>query len=144
MKINLKSGIAELLFGMKESDVKKLYGEPERQFKDEDKNVIYLYNSRKLRLTFYSDEDFRLGYIIGSHPELELAGSRIINNKWAQVFAALNDDKKLIKFEKETQDTVDLYFNEANWIIFHVEFDDIIKVELGAIINDKDEFAWKF
>ncbi|MBK8600483.1 MAG: hypothetical protein IPN80_07910 [Flavobacterium sp.] len=71
MQVKLKFGIDQLLFGMKQADVKKLYGEPEH-FKDEDKNVILVYNQLQLRLTFYDDEDLRLGYIISSNPSLTI------------------------------------------------------------------------
>ncbi|OYQ38071.1 hypothetical protein CHU92_06745 [Flavobacterium cyanobacteriorum] len=143
MKINLKSGVGELLFGMKEKDVQAVYGQPDSVYKDEDKNIIYIYNALKLRLTFYHDEDFRLGYIISSNPALEFAGQKIIGQKWPDVekFAA---DNKIRDFVKENFDASDNYFNEDNWIIFQVEFDEVIKVELGAIINNKDEFEWKF
>ena len=143
MKINLKSGIGELLFGMKEKDVKALYGEPSKQFKDEDKNTVYVYNDKKLRLTFYQDEDFRLGYVVCSHPDLEIAGHKVIGAKWDVLSTAVKD-KGIASFEKESFDTVDNYFNESNWIIFQVEFDEVVKIELGAIINNKDEFDWKF
>lgn len=143
MVINLKSGVDKLLFGMKEKDVKALYGEPGRQFKDEDENIIYVYNDKKLRLTFYQDEDFRLGYIIVAHPGAELFSSKIIGQKWDKV-AALVKDKGIVSFEKESFDTIDNHFNEANWVIFQVEYEEVVKVELGAIINNKDEFDWKF
>lgn len=142
MKINLKTGIGELLFGMKEKDVKALYGEPSRQYKDDDKNIIYLYNDKKLRLTFYQDEDMRLGYIISSNPELDLNG-KIIGESWADVSVRIKE-KGVSAFEKEPFDMADNYFNETNWIIFQVEFDEVVKVELGAIINKDDEFDWKF
>jgi hypothetical protein len=143
MKIKLKSGIGELLFGMKEKDVKALYGEPSRQFKDEEKNTIYLYNDKKLRLTFYADEDLRLGYIIASGTDLELSSEKVIGQKWDAL------EPKLIaggikEFEKETFDATENNFNEANWVIFQVEFNEVIRVELGATINNKDEFDWKF
>ncbi|MCO6146614.1 hypothetical protein [Flavobacterium sp. NRK1] len=143
MKINLKSGAGELLFGMKEKDVKAVYGEPDRQFKDDDKNIIYLYNDKKLRLTFYQDEDFRLGYIIISNPSSELFGSKIIGEAWEKIEDLCNQNG-IKDFEKESFDTVDNYFNEDNWIIFNVEYDEVIKIELGAIINRDDEFDWKF
>jgi len=143
MVINLKSGIDQLLFGMKEKDVRALCGEPDRQFRDEDKNIIYLYNDKKLRLTFYQDEDYRLGYIITSHPEAELFSAKVIGEKWDKV-SALAKDKGLASFEKESFDTIDNYFNEADWVIFQVEFNEVVKVEVGAIINNKDEFDWKF
>lgn len=143
MKINLRSGIGELLFGMKEKDVKALYGEPDRSYKDEDKNVIYLYNDKKLRLTFYQDEEFRLGYIIGAHPELELFSAKVVGEKWVALEERLRNNR-IAGLENETIDASETYFNEANWIIFQVEFGEVTKVELGAIINAKDEFDWKF
>jgi mRNA-degrading endonuclease HigB of HigAB toxin-antitoxin module len=143
MKISLKSGAGELLFGMKEKDVKALYGEPDRNFKDEDKNVIYLYNDKKLRLTFYQDEDFRLGYIITSNPQAELFGKKVIGEKWENLTAHLSENK-LKAFEKDVFDGMDNQFNEDNWVIFQVEFGEVMRVEIGAIINAKDEFDWKF
>ena len=59
MTINLKNGIDNLLFGMKQKDVEAILGKPNKQFLDDDKNVIYLYNKEKLRLTFYEDENLR-------------------------------------------------------------------------------------
>lgn len=143
MKINLKSGIAELLFGMKEKDVTALYGAPSRTYKDEDGNIIYLYNDKKLRLTFYADEDFRLGYLISSNPDLELKGNKILGQSWATLVPVLNQSG-LKAFESEHFDSVENQFNEDNWIILQVEFGEVIRVELGAIINAKDEFDWKF
>ncbi|MEL1242971.1 hypothetical protein AAEO56_01745 [Flavobacterium sp. DGU11] len=143
MKINLKNGIDGLLFGMKEKDVKALYGEPDRKYKDEDANVIYVYNDKKLRLTFYQDEEFRLGYLITSNPNAELFSGKVIGEKWEQVEKQL-EGKGIKSFEKENFDTVDNHFNEANWVIFQTEFGEVVKIEMGATINAKDEFDWKF
>jgi len=143
MKINLKSGIADLKFGMKEKDVKALYGEPSHQFKDDENNTIYLYNDKKLRLTFYADEDVKLGYIIATHPDLELFSTKVINHKWAPLKTILLD-KGIKSFENETFDSEEHFFNEDNWVIFRVEFGEVIRIEVGAAINNKDEFDWKF
>lgn len=143
MKINLRSGIGQLVFGMKEKDVKAIYGEPNRQFKDDDKNTIYLYDKEKIRLTFYADEDFKLGYLIAAHPDIELFSVKVLGQNWDNLKNTL-EDKGVKGFEKETYDSEDNYFNEANWAIFRVEFGEVIRVELGATINSKDEFDWKF
>lgn len=143
MVINLKTGVDTMLFGMKEQDVKGLYGEPDKQFKDDDKNVIYLYNDKKLRLTFYQDEGYKLGYIIVSHPDSRLFNKAVIGEKWSEMQGFLKENK-LSSFENESFDTVDNYFNEDNWVIFQVEYNEIIRVEIGATINSKDEFDWKF
>jgi hypothetical protein len=140
MIINLKNGIDKLLFGMKQKDVEAVLGNPNKQFKDDDENVIYLYNDQKLRLTFYEDEDFRLGYMISSNPDATVLNQVVIGKN-------INDVKSILPFstwEIEEFDSTENHFNESNWLILQSEFDIIIRVEVGAIINDNDEFEWKF
>ncbi|WP_396168797.1 hypothetical protein [Flavobacterium sp.] len=143
MKINLKNGIDKLLFGMKQNDVTALYGKPNRNYKDEDENVIFAYNALKMRLTFYKDEEFKLGYIVASSTALELFGNKIIGK---EINAAKKElaTKGITKFTQEEFDTFENYFNEDNWIILQTEFEEVVKFEIGAIINAKDEFEWKF
>ena len=143
MKINLKSGIEQLLFGMKQNDVTTIYGKPDRNYKDEDDNVILVYNKLKMRLTFYQEEDLRLGYIVASSTKLELFGNLIIDKPIASVKKELAA-KGITKFTQEEFDTFENYFNEENWFILQTEFEEVVKFEIGAIINQKDEFDWKF
>ncbi len=140
MKINPKNGIDQLLFGMKQNHVEALLGKPNKQFDDEDQNVIYLYNSEKLRLTFYEDENFRLGYIISSNSNASILDTLVIGKKIEEI-------KKELPFklwEVEDFDSTENHFNESNWLILQSEFGVVIRVEIGAIINDNDEFEWKF
>jgi len=143
MKINLKNGIDKLLFGMKQNDVIALYGKPNRNYKDEDDNLIFAYNAQKMRLTFYQEEDLKLGYIVASSFNLELLGNTIIGKKISEVKKDLAA-KGIAKFTQEDFDTFENYFNEDNWFILQTEFDEVVKFEIGAIINAKDEFDWKF
>jgi hypothetical protein len=140
MIINLKNGIDALLFGMKQKEVEALYGKPNKQFNDEDGNVIYLYNTIKLRLTFYEDEAFRLGYMITSNSDSLLLGKKIIGTKVEE----LKRELPFKSWEIEDFDSTENHFNESNWLILQSEFGLVVKVEIGAIINDKDEFDWKF
>ncbi len=140
MKINPKNGVDQLLFGMKQKDVISLYGLPNKQFKDEEDNVIFLYNDQQWRLTFYSDEAFRLGYIITSNPKAVLLENTVIGKKVTEVINVL----PFKSWEEEEFDSTLNHFNESNWVILETEFEIVIRVEIGAIINDKDEFDWKF
>ena len=81
MKINLKIGIEKLIFGMKQTDVTAIYGKPDRNYKDEDDNIIFAYNAQKMRLTFYKEEEFKLGYIVASSSDLDLFGNKVIGRK---------------------------------------------------------------
>lgn len=140
MKLNPKNGIDKLLFGMLQKDVESLYGNPDKNFKDDDDNVIYLYNKEKFRLTFYKDEKFKLGYIITSNEETTLINNKIIG-------ANINILKLELPFktwEQEDFDSTENHFNESNWLLLQSEYNCVIRVEIGAIINDKDEFDFKF
>ncbi|TRX37467.1 hypothetical protein FNW52_05760 [Flavobacterium sp. ZT3R18] len=143
MKINPKIGIDKLIFGMKQNDVIAIYGKPNRNYKDEDDNVIFAYNALKIRLTFYKEEELKLGYLVASSPDLELFGNKVINRKITDVKKDLAQ-KGITKFTQEEFDTFENYFNEEHWIILQTEFEEVVKFEIGAIINDKDEFDWKF
>jgi hypothetical protein len=141
MEIKLKHGIGQLVFGMKPKDVVGILGLPNKQFLDEDENKIYQYNHEKLHLTFYEDEDFRLGYIVSASQNLKLFDKKIIHQNISEIKKSL--ELASLKFVLEDFDTFEHYFNDDNWLILSVEFDEITKVEIGAIIKD-DEFVWKF
>lgn len=140
MKINPKNGIDQLVFGMKQSDVVALYGNPDKQFEDDDSNVIFLYNDKKMRLTFYEDENFRLGYLITSNPDSVLLDQKIIGRNVEEVKSQL----PFKSWETESFDSTENHFNESNWLILQSEYGIIIRIEIGAIFNDNDEFDWKF
>jgi len=143
MKITPKFGIGQLLFGMKQKDVEGIYGKPDKNFKDEDQNILYVYNSEKIRLTFYEDEDFKLGYMISANPELSLFDQKVLGRKPEDLKEELQQ-KGFKTWEQEDFDMAENHFNEANWLILQSEFGVVSKVEIGAIINDKDELDWKF
>jgi hypothetical protein len=142
MKINLKNGIDKLLFGMLQKDVVAIYGKPTKSYKDEEENVIFLYNEQKFRLTFYVEEGLKLGYIVSSNENMTLADQKIIG-KSTDDFKKDLALKGVAKWDEESFDTYENYFNEEYWMIVQTEFGFAVKVELGAIIV-KDEFEWKF
>ena len=144
MEIKLKYGIDNLLFGMKEQDVTKILGKPDSSYKDEDENVVFVYNSRKLRLTFYKEEDYRLGYMTTSNPIIKLFTTTLIGKNWSEVYPIL-EKNKIKSFESDTAEGIVSYFNEENWLFFHVDYNEIVKIELGAVFKEKeDDFDWKF
>jgi hypothetical protein len=144
MEIKLKYGIDNLLFGMKEQDVIKILGKPDSSYKDEDENIVFIYNSRKLRLTFYKEEDFRLGYMTTSNSMVKLFNSSLIGKNWSEVYPIL-EKNKVKYFESDTTEGILSYFNEENWLFFHLDYNEIVKIEIGAVFKEKeDDFDWKF
>ena len=140
MKVNPKNGIDQLLFGMQQKDVIAIYGSPDKEFEDEEQNVIFLYNKLQLRLTFYQDEAMKLGYMITSNPEVTLLDKKVIGLE----VETIKKELPFKSWEEEDFDSTENHFNESNWLVLQSEFGKIIRLEIGAIINDNDEFEWKF
>lgn len=143
MEVKLKYGIGQLLFGMKQKDVEAIYGKPNKQYEDEEENIVYVYNDHKMRLTFYEEEELRLGYITSTNNELQLFETKIIGQPWSEVQNVLRNNK-LSDFETEVVDGTENYFFEDNWLFVNVDYDLVFKIELGAVFNNQDEFDWKF
>ena len=128
---------------MKEQDVTKILGKPDTQYKDEEENVVFMYNARKLRLIFYKEEAFKLGYLTTTNPIVKLFNTSLIGKNWSDVFPVL-EKHKVKSFETDTVEGMMSYFNEENWLFVHVDYNEIVKIEVGAVFSDKDEFDWKF
>lgn len=143
MKVKLKFGIGQLLFGMKQKDVEAIYGKPTKDYIDDEANIVYVYNEHKLRLTFYDEEELKLGYITSTNDSLEMFDSKIIGKPWNDVKTLLKANK-LGDFETEVVDGTENYFFEDYWLFLNVDYDLVYRVEIGAVFNSKDEFDWKF
>lgn len=145
MQLNLilKTGIADLKFGMIQNAVEALLGQPDLVFNDDDENIIWLYNVHKLRLTFYADEDFKLGYVVCSHPDMTIFNEKIYQKPVDEVLA-LFKKQGITNWEEEKLDAVFIYFNEDHWVVLQIEFGELSRIELGVVQKNLDEFDWQY
>ena len=79
-------------------------------------------------------------YIACSNPEATILGNKVIGKNIDSIKA----DLPFKTWSVEDFDSFENHFNESNWLILQSEFDEIVRVEIGAIIKDNDEFDWKF
>ncbi|MFY7810612.1 MAG: hypothetical protein ACOVQ2_02665 [Flavobacterium sp.] len=141
MEIKPTLGIAELIFGMKPKDVENLWGKPNENFKDEDENIIYIYNERLARLTFYHEEENKLSLILCSNPALTYQNKKVMHE---QETKAVTNFSNLKNWTKDQEDITTIYFNEDNWLYLQMEFGYVTKIEMGVVTKNIDEFDWKF
>jgi hypothetical protein len=143
MEIKPEIGIGELKFGIKLADVEKILGkadsvEPE---KDDEHRIIVVYNKQRLRLTFYENENNKLGYIISSNPNLNYNGINIINSNIDfiknEVF-----NKIISNWEIEDYDSFISHFEEKYWLTLHSEFETVTTLELGVPYKNEEEYNW--
>ena len=76
-------GLGPLVLGMSRDQVRVLMGEPEREETDDDPDdqtttVSWLYRSGHIEADFSSDDDYRLGTITVSDPDVVLRGASLI------------------------------------------------------------------
>ncbi|BCY28583.1 hypothetical protein [Flavobacterium okayamense] len=143
MEAKLKFGLDQLLYGMKQNNVEQIYGKADFQFFDEDENVVLVYNKLKAKLTFYADEDFKLGYITTSNTELTFFGTTVLGKSKNEVLELFKANK-IEKWEIEIVEGEEMLFNEDNWVFLYFDYNQLIKIEIGAVFNNQDEFDWKF
>ena len=143
MEAKLKFGLDQLLYGMKQNNVEQIYGKADFQFFDEDENVVLVYYKLKVKLTFYADEDFKLGYITTSNAELTFFGTTVLGKSKSEVLELFKANK-IEKWETEIVEGEEMLFNEDHWIFLYFDYNELIKIEIGAVFNNQDEFDWKF
>ncbi len=143
MILKLKEGFDNVLFGCSMDFIEKKIGKPDKIYEDEEENKKYQYNKQKLTLTFYKEAGFRLAYIQTSNEKMEILGKKIIGE---DIDAVLDffESKNIEDFKYEDYDSFETYTNEDNWLVLNVEYGVVDEVEIGVIINDNDEYEWKY
>lgn len=142
MKLIPRIGIDNLTFGMTQLEVIEILGKPDRVFEmEEDKNQLIMeWNKKLLRLTFYKDENEKLGYLRTLNPQLKYNGQEIINSNTETVKNEIFNELK--DWEVDKYDFLTVHFNEKYWLSLNCEYGIVTDIEMGVPINDDDEYDW--
>ena len=137
-------GIDQIEFGMKQPEVEDLLGHPQATFVEDDDpdRLVLQYNRFKTRLTFYGEEEGRLGYIRCADPALTYTGSALIGqsvNAVMQLFEQVDDDE----WDVESHQFFDSYFCERLWLVLNVEYGEVTDVEIGVPFKNEEQYDWK-
>ena len=143
MEIKPEIGIGELKFGMKLSDVINILGNPdsEKAEKDTEHRIIVVFNKHRLRLTFYENENNRLGYIISSNTNLTYKGVEIMNSNIEFIKNEVFNDI-ISEWEIEDFGSFISHFEEKYWITLHSEFETVTTFEIGVPYKNEEEYKW--
>lgn len=144
MEIKIGIGIGELTFGMLKPEVEKLMGKPDKAALDQDDDeveVIWQFNSLKSRISFYSSEEGRLGYIRCSSTDLVYKNNSIIGEKIETVLNLFDMDVTKA-WEIEEYDSFVVYFNDLYWLSINCEYEVVTHFEIGVPFLNDDEYNW--
>jgi hypothetical protein len=136
-------GLGELSFGMLPATVEQKLGKPDRIFvpEDDEDEFIYQYNGLQMMLTFYKQENDRLGYIRSSNPAITYNGVLLLNQPVKDIMNGAMKDIKNWQIEK--YDFFDTYLNEKDWLVLNVEYERISDLEMGVPVEGDNLYLWK-
>ena len=136
-------GIDQIQFGMNQDEIVSILGIPDKNKIDSDNEnqIILEFNSLKLRLTLYKDEQKRLGYISTTNPDIEFKGKKIIDKNIDAVINNVFNDLE-IEWKIDEYDFWETYSDYKYWITLNVEFKKVNGVELGVSIDENDNYVW--
>ena len=143
MELILEKGIDKIKFGMTRPEVEKILGIADRIRinKDDGDKLVLDYNTLRLRLVFYPDENNRLGYIETSNYDLFYNNYKILNSNIdfakKEIFGDVIND-----WETEEYYSFSTYFNQRFWLTLHVEFEKINHIELGVPFKNEQDYKW--
>ncbi len=142
MELKLGIGIDNVIFGLLESDITGMLGDPDKVTAEEEseEEVIYQYFEQKLSLTFYSEEVGKLGYIRTANPDVTYNGRKLVGQPIMEllntVFAPLGD------WDLEDYGSLEVYNFEDYWLVLNVEYGCVTDIELGVLFNEDDSYNW--
>lgn len=128
---------------MTQKDILEVLGIPDRKVfdQDDDEQLLLEFNKLKLRLTFYLNEQNRLGYMRTSNPNLTFNGKKIIGSKVdfakKEIFGGIVDE-----WEVEEYDFFITHSNEEVWVTLNEEFGEVSVVEVGVTFSDGENYDW--
>ncbi len=143
MDLKLEIGIDDIKFGMKKSEVEQILGQADRvRIEKDDENKMMLdYNALNLRLSFYPNEDDKLGYIECSNKDLSFNGQKIIDNDVSFVKKEVLGNI-ITEWETEEYRSFTVHFNEKYWITLQVDFEKVTEIKLGVPFKNDEEYKW--
>jgi len=143
MEIELGVGLGHIRFGMTESQVKSVYGEPNEivNLKD-DNQTDFQYYKEQTTFRFYHDHEGRLGWIETQNPKVLLFGKEIIGQNKSFIIGLLTQEGHE-KYEYEKYETFDSLFYEDVWLELELNYELITCVKFGVFIDENDNYIWK-
>ena len=142
MELRPKIGIDNLTFGMTRLEVIEILGNPDRiiELEDDNNQLILEWNKKLLRLTFYKDENEKLGYLRTLNPKLKYNDQLIINSNTEFVKNEIFNELK--EWEEDKYDFLTVHFNEKYWLSLNCEYGIVIDIEMGVPFRNDEEYDW--
>ncbi len=127
-------------FGIKEDELVRAFGKPDRRIED-GMGVMLIYNDKYARFRFDKDLGGKLTTIECSDPSLTIMDRKVIGMK-KSAFEALAREKGFAPVEYEDYDSFETAFCDPFSAWFTLEYGRVSAVKCGPLIGENDEVRW--
>lgn len=143
MKIIPGTGIDKITFGMKQSEVIEILGEPDEiEEVDQDDNIQFVhYDEAALSFSFDGHESWKLTTIVAAHEDSTLFSKKIFDLSLAELESELkkNGSKHNVVEENEDQASIE---SEDLEMIFWFENGELMEIQWGPFFADENHIVW--
>lgn len=141
MNIEIGRGLSNIIFGMKEDEIIKIIGSPDKIITCEEEGREFLYNFLKLKLFFDFEENNRLYSIKVFRNDITFLSTKVIGMALEELLIFMKENGYK-KYEIDQYDYFDvIYFDECN-TYFTIEFNEVTSLEFSPLFNNDDEIVW--
>jgi hypothetical protein len=146
-KVDPGTGLGNIKFGMRRSEIKKMLGEPSDVESPEEATDLEYWHFDDLDTSFTFDgmEDWRLTAIVSSNNELKLYGLRLIGADRESIVDLLGKKgHKKLSFEEDFEDDVQIETIESESLELMVWLREgtISEVQFGPFFLDEGTISW--
>lgn len=132
MELKPAIGIDTITFGMTRKEVISILGEPDRVLPNDwsGSELKIEWNDKKLRLSFYQNENDRFGQLRTTNPNLEYKGYKIIGAELEFVKETIFGDL-IPDWEIDDRSSCIECYNEKHWLTLWSSYGVVIDFETG-------------
>jgi hypothetical protein len=142
MEMVLGTGLDHVKFGMVESEVKSIYGQPDKVVPGEEGGIDYQYYTEKVTCRFYKDDGGKLAWIETENPGVLLFGAEVIGKNRASVIELLARNG-YENHESEEYEVFDTIFYADIWLELEITYDTISRIKFGAWMDKNENYIWR-
>lgn len=141
MKLELGTGVDELLFGSSIADVETLWGAADKSYSDESGDKFLAYFEKKIALRFEEEQSFRMTWVECFNTSAELLGKHPFQVP-IEEFTYLIEQRDAEEPEHFEMGWLETMFYAEDWLELQLQFGELSALNFGVHYDEQDRPQW--
>ena len=141
MQILIGKGINDFIFGLTESEIISMHGEPDKKYTDEYGDIYIQYNPIETTLKFEKENNFKLGWLETSNINTQLYEMSPWKLPQIELISKL---KEILSepLEIEDYDSFESVLFNNSWLELQFEYGKLRQINIGVLFDASDDPMW--